>query len=30
MPKAEYDEIVVHCKAMGYAVEKLVSQQHKD
>jgi apolipoprotein D and lipocalin family protein len=30
MPKAEYEEIVVHCKAMGYAVEKLVSQQHKD
>jgi apolipoprotein D and lipocalin family protein len=30
MPTAEYEEIVAHCKAMGYAVEKLVSQQHKD
>lgn len=29
IPKAEYEAIVEHCKEMGYAVEKLVSQQHK-
>jgi apolipoprotein D and lipocalin family protein len=29
MPKAEYEGILERCKAMGYAVDKLVSQQHK-
>ena len=27
MDKAQYDKIVAHCKAMGYPVDKLVSQQ---
>ncbi|WP_183567597.1 lipocalin family protein [Mucilaginibacter sp. SP1R1] len=29
IPQKEYTEIVARCKAMGYPVEKLVSQQHK-
>jgi apolipoprotein D and lipocalin family protein len=29
MPADEYNKIVAKCKAMGYPVEKLVSQQHK-
>ncbi|MBB6130300.1 lipocalin family protein [Mucilaginibacter lappiensis] len=29
IPQTEYNEIVTRCKAMGYPVEKLVSQQHK-
>ncbi|WP_316783168.1 lipocalin family protein [Pedobacter frigiditerrae] len=28
MPKKTYDEIVVRCKAKGYEVTKLTSQQH--
>ncbi len=28
MPKKTYDEIVVRCKAKGYDVTKLTSQQH--
>jgi hypothetical protein len=27
MNKAQYEQIVAHCKAMGYPVEKLTSQQ---
>jgi apolipoprotein D and lipocalin family protein len=29
LPQKEYDEIIAKCKAMGYPVEKLVSQQQK-
>ncbi|SDE19488.1 apolipoprotein D and lipocalin family protein [Mucilaginibacter pineti] len=29
IPQKEYEEIISRCKAMGYPVEKLVSQQHK-
>jgi len=30
MDKKLYDELVAKCKAMGYPVEKLVSQKHHD
>jgi apolipoprotein D and lipocalin family protein len=30
MDKRLYDDLVAKCKAMGYPVEKLVSQQHHD
>jgi apolipoprotein D and lipocalin family protein len=28
--KTQYDEIIAKCKAMGYPVDKLVSQKHAD
>jgi len=29
LDKRVYDELVEKCRAMGYPVEKLISQQHK-
>jgi len=29
MPQGEFDKIVAKCKAMGYPVDKLVSQHHR-